>query len=252
MREIDSWLTDAELGAIYSTEYWNDIEAEKHKPWWIEDGDYDRCRHYLEASRLMLEYRQAESWVREMSRESLRILDLAAGIGWTSALLSKLDCVAEVHAVEISRHRLERLFPHAVVMFAAREDKIHRYLGSFYDLQLPKQSMDVVYLSQAFHHADRPLQLVTECDRILRPGGRLLIIGEPRITRRQVIRRFFGELLRTRKIVLDFYELFPTDRESGDHYYRRADYYFMFRSLGYRFQHKALASGNIAYVADKL
>jgi ubiquinone/menaquinone biosynthesis C-methylase UbiE len=187
-----------------------------------------------------------------MERENLRILDLAAGIGWTSALLSKLPCVAEVHAVEISRHRLELLFPHAVTMFAAQADKIHRYLGSFYDIQLSKQSMDVVYLSQAFHHAERPLHLLTECDRILKPGGRILIIGEPGITRRQVARRFLATIIRSGKIVTDFYQLFPPDRESGDHYYRVADYYFMFRSSGYRLQHVTLGSGNVAFVADKL
>jgi ubiquinone/menaquinone biosynthesis C-methylase UbiE len=252
MRPVHSWLSEAQLGAIYSADYWNDIETERRKEWWIEDGDYERCRRHLETSKLMLEYRHAETWVEGLQQENLRILDVAAGIGWTSALLAKLPCVAEVHAVEISRHRLERLFPHAVTMFGAPADKIHRYLGSFYDLRLPPQSMDVVYLSQAFHHADRPLHLLLECDRVLKPGGRILIIGEPGITRRQIARRFLGTIVRTGNIVTDFYQLFPPDRESGDHYYRLADYYFMFRSSGYRLQHTLLGSGNIAFLADKL
>jgi ubiquinone/menaquinone biosynthesis C-methylase UbiE len=252
LKAIDCWLSDAELGAIYSSDYWNDIEAEKQKEWWIEDGDYERCRNYLDSSGLMLEYRQAEDWVRSMGRGSLRILDLAAGIGWTSALLSKLDCVSEVHAVEISRHRLERLFPHAALMFGAREDKIERHLGSFYQLQLPPESMDVVYLSQAFHHADRPLHLLLECDRVLARGGKILLIGEPHVTRLQILRRFARRLLTERRAVTDFYRLFPPDAETGDHYYRRSDYYFMFGSMGYRPAHRMLGSGNVAYVADKL
>lgn len=252
MRAVDSWLSDGELASIYSTAYWNDIEAEKTKEWWIEDGDYERCRRYLDTSGLMHEYRRAEEWIRGLKRTELRILDLAAGIGWTSALLSRLECVAEVHAVEISRHRLDRLFPHAVTMFTGQEDKIHRYLGSFYDLHLPDRSMDVVYLSQAFHHADRPLHLLLESDRVLKPGGRVLLIGEPRVTARQIARRFVRRLLSAGRIVTDFYELFPPDEESGDHYYKRSDYYFMFRSMGYRLAHHALDSGNIAYVADKL
>ena len=252
MRIIDSWLTDAELSTIYSTAYWNDVAAEQKKEWWIEDGDYARCRNYLNTSGLMEEYQQAERWIQEMKRGGLRILDLAAGIGWTSALLSKLDCVNEVHAVEISRHRLDRLFPHAVTMFSGQEHKIHRYLGSFYDLHLPDESMDVIYLSQAFHHADRPLHLLLESDRVLQPGGRILLIGEPCVTRQQIARRFVRRLLTDRRVVTDFYELFPTDDESGDHYYKRSDYYFMFRSMGYRLKHGMLNSGNIAYVADKL
>jgi hypothetical protein len=52
--------------------------------------------------------------------------------------------------------------------------------------------------------------------------------------------------------VTSFYELFPADEATGDHYYKRSDYYFMFRSMGYRLKHAMLASGNLAYVADKL
>jgi SAM-dependent methyltransferase len=251
MRPIECWLSEAELAAIYSADYWNDIELERKKEWWIEDGHYDRCRRYLDTSKLMLEYQQAEAFVREVPGTSLRLLDLAAGIGWTSALLSRVDRISEVHAVEISRHRLERLFPHAVSMFAAQAEKIYRYLGSFYDLQLPRHSMDVVFLSQAFHHADRPLQLLTECDRVLKPGGRLLLIGEPCITGAAIVRRFVSTLLRDWRVVGNFYELFPPDSASGDHYYRRSDYYFMFRSMGYSLRHCILGSGNVAYVADK-
>ena len=251
MRPVESWLSESEATAIYSADYWNDIEAEKKKPWWIEDGDYERCRNYLRDSRLMLEYQQSESWVRDMKRADLRILDLAAGIGWTAALLSKLDCVAEVHAVEISSHRLERLFPHAVTMFEARAEKIFRYLGSFYDLKLPSASMDVVYLSQAFHHADRPLQLLVECDRVLKPGGRILLIGEPALSRLQIVRRFFSHVRRNGRPSLQFHELFPTDRETGDHYYQRSEYFFMFQMLGYRAQQRILGSGDLAYLADK-
>jgi ubiquinone/menaquinone biosynthesis C-methylase UbiE len=251
MKAIESWLSEADLGSIYSAGYWNDIESEKKKPWWIEDGDYARCHDYLRDSKLMLEYQQSEGWIREMNRSALRVLDLAAGIGWTAALLSKLDCVDEVHAVEISVHRLERLFPHAVTMFEARADKIQRYLGSFYELKMPSASVDVVYLSQAFHHAERPLQLLVECDRVLKPGGRILLIGEPAVSAMQAARRFAGYTLRNRRLTFDFHRLFPTDRETGDHYYRRAEYFFMFQSLGYSVRQQKLGSGEYAYVADK-
>jgi ubiquinone/menaquinone biosynthesis C-methylase UbiE len=252
MKPVESWLSDDELAVIYSADYWNDIEAEKKKEWWIEDGDYDRCRNYLVGSKLMLEYQRAEGFVREMGGRGLRLVDLAAGIGWTSALLSRVESVGEVHAVEISRHRLERLFPHSARMFEAEDAKISRYLGSFYDLKLPDRSMDVILLSQAFHHADRPLQLLTECDRILKQGGRILLIGEPRITKLEIARRFLGTMLRHRRVVSNFYELFPPDPVLGDHYYRQSEYYFMFRAMGYRVKHVILGSGNIAYIADKI
>ena len=33
------------------------------------------------------------------------------------------------------------------------------------------ESMDIVFMSQAFHHADQPLKLLTEIDRVTRGGG---------------------------------------------------------------------------------
>jgi ubiquinone/menaquinone biosynthesis C-methylase UbiE len=245
------WLSDDDLKGLYTASYWNDIEEERKKPWWIENGEYDQCRRYLTETGLMGEYQLAEAFIRDMPRAGLRVADLAAGIGWTSALLSKLEGIAEVHCVEMSSHRLERLFPHSLAMCQGNSAKIHRYLGSFYDLRLPDQSMDVVFLSQAFHHAHRPIRLITECDRILKPGGRIVLVGEHRIRAHRVASRFLSTLLRTGRIVTNFHDLFPPDAALGDHYYRRSDYYLLFRAMGYQLRHRAAPTGNMLYVADK-
>jgi SAM-dependent methyltransferase len=248
---VQRWLSDDELNVIYTSSYWNDIEAEKTKEWWIEDGSYERCRNYLEGSKLLLEYRQAELLVGEMPGRELQIADLAAGIGWTSALLSRLESVAAVHCVEISCHRLERLFPHSLAMFQGNGAKIRRYLGSFYELKLADGSIDAVFLSQAFHHADRPMKLISECDRILKPGGRIILVGEHWIRSGAVIRRFLTTLLRRRRFVTDFRSLFPPDPVFGDHYYRRSDYHLLFSTMGYRVRDQVAATGHLLYVADK-
>ncbi len=101
MRPIDVWLTEEQQASLYSSEYWNDIEEEKKKEWWIADGDYSRCFNYLDKSGLLMDYREAEMLIAAISGSALKIADLAAGIGWTSALLSRLPNVAEVHAVEV-------------------------------------------------------------------------------------------------------------------------------------------------------
>jgi ubiquinone/menaquinone biosynthesis C-methylase UbiE len=250
LETVQSWLSESQLREIYTAEYWNDIEAEKKKEWWIEDGDYDRCRRYLESDGLLAEFRQAEAFVSAVG-SGLQVADLAAGIGWTSVLLSRMANVAAVHAVEISRHRLERLFPHSVLMLSGDARKIRRYLGSFYDLKLPPASMDVVFLTHAFHHADRPLHLLIECDRVLKPGGRMVVSGEHRIGARAVLRRFIAVLLRQRSVITDFRRLFPPDPLLGDHYYRHSDYCLMFGALGYRLQHRVAPSGSVLYIADK-
>ena len=251
LTEVSAWLSEEQLARIYTASYWNDVQQERTKEWWIADGDYDRCRRYLETNGFLQEHQQAEEFIRGARGDQLRVADLASGIGWTSALISRIASVAEVHAVDISRHRLEWLFPHAVQMLEGCPEKIRRYQGSFYDLQFPAESMDVVYLSHAFHHADRPLNLLVECDRVLRPGGRIVVAGEHRIGTRLVARRFVSVLLRQRRLVTSFRELFPPDPVLGDHYYRHSEYCLLFQSLGYTLQQRDAVTGNRLYVADK-
>ncbi len=252
MPPVQRWVSAEELARIYTSKYWNDIEAEKEKEWWIEDGDYDRCRRYLQRSKLLLEYEQAQNFIRELPGRNLQVADLAAGIGWTSALLSKIDSVAAVHAVDISEHRLVRLFPHCMAMFDGRCVKVRRYLGSFYDLKLPERSVDAIFLSQAFHHADRPIRLMTECDRVLRPGGRIVMVGEHSVGFLWLAKRFIKVLVQNRRIVTSFRELFPPDPVLGDHYYRLSDYEFLFSAMGYHARHCAASTGQRIFVADKL
>lgn len=251
MRKLETWLSDEQLDSIYTSSYWNNIDEEKKKPWWIEAGDYAKCLDYLESSRLLFQYRESEKFIGGSRGNALIVADLAAGIGWTSALLSKLPQVSQVHAVEISKHRLGPLFEHSVKMLAGEESKIFRHLGSFYDLHFENNSIDLIYLSQAFHHADKPLRLLVECDRVLKNKGRIVLVGEHYIGAKRVLRRFLLTLLRRKKLTTDFYELFPPDEVLGDHYYRRSDYYFMFGAMGYDVRHQALEGENVIYVADK-
>ncbi|MGB6309790.1 MAG: class I SAM-dependent methyltransferase, partial [Steroidobacteraceae bacterium] len=111
---VEHWLDGQTLSAIYSSRYWNDLAAERTKEWWIADGSESACARlesYLEESGLMEDYRLAEAYISNMAGSRLAIADLASGIGWTSSLLSKLPNAERVHAVEISQHRLELLFP---------------------------------------------------------------------------------------------------------------------------------------------
>lgn len=252
MKPIQSWLTNEERATIYSSKYWNDIEEEKGKPWWIVDSKkYNDCEKYLQDSGLLDEYYTAERYIIDQQGNALKVLDLAAGIGWTSALLSRLPNVAEIHAVEISKHRLSDLFENAFIMLSGNEDKVFRYLGSFYDLKIEDNSMDIIFLSQAFHHADKPFKLLAECDRVLKKGGLLLLVGEPHIKIKQIIKQFVVSLLKERKITTNFYDLFPADDILGDRYYRRYDYYFLLRGYGYEVRHEITKSGNAIYIANK-
>jgi ubiquinone/menaquinone biosynthesis C-methylase UbiE/DNA-binding transcriptional ArsR family regulator len=48
--------------------------------------------------------------------------------------------------------------------------------GDIYDLALPRDSFDVVIIHQVLHFLDDSARAITEAARVLRPGGRLLVI----------------------------------------------------------------------------
>lgn len=249
---VVNWLDDRELEGLYSSEYWNDITEEKKKEWWIAEGNYDRCRKYLDNSGLMAQWQVVEDFLNKAAYSSgLEVADLATGIGWTSALFSKLPQVTNVHATEISRHRLIKLFPHAVSMFSGDAAKIRRYIGSFYKLGFSNSSMDIVFLAQAFHHADQPLKLLSEIDRVLRPGGYLILIGENYIGSMQIIRRVVSYLVKSRTFTTNFYKLFPPDDQMGDHYYRLSDYYLFGQLIGFNVQHWVMQANSLVVIAKK-
>lgn len=37
MEKTIKWINELELDSIYSSEYWNDIEKEKGKIWWLNE-----------------------------------------------------------------------------------------------------------------------------------------------------------------------------------------------------------------------
>ena len=190
MRDVVSQITEKQLENIYTSEYWNDINEEKKKEWWIEDGNYKRCLNFLNQS-LMTEYKSSETFINNYNGDNIKVADLAAGIGWTSVLISKLKKVKEVHSVEISKHRIGILFENSVKMLLGEENKLFRYLGSFYDLKFGDNSIDIVYMSQAFHHADAPLKLLYECDRVLKDNGRIILVGEHYIGIKRILIRVY-------------------------------------------------------------
>lgn len=250
--DVEQWIANTQLNETYSAAYWNDANKEKDKDlFWIVDGNYGKCLDYLESSGLMKECKVALNYIQSIPKDGLKIADLACGIGWTSALISKECKVSEVAAIEFSRHRLDTLFPYSIDMLEGEPEKIQRYMGSFYEIKLKSNDFDVVFMSQAFHHADRPLALLLEIDRILRPGGVVIFVGENYIGIKRWVKALAKMVLKKRRVSSNFFDVFPPDHDSGDHYYRVSDYYLFFQLLGYGVNHVVVNGTSLVVRAIK-
>ena len=101
----------------------------------------------------------------------LRIADLGAGEGALSQLLARQ---AEfVHCIDNSPRMVQ------VGRALARKQGIENLdyvLGDIEKIPLKDKSVDIALLSQALHHAEHPRQALGEAFRILKPGGRLLLL----------------------------------------------------------------------------
>ncbi|MDA9604853.1 class I SAM-dependent methyltransferase [Candidatus Pelagibacter sp.] len=244
-------LSSEELQKIYTSDFWNDIENEKKKPWWIEDGDYEKLRKFLKESQLYDEYLFSEKIINSYNKNDIVVADLAAGIGWTSALISKLDKVSTIKAFDISIHRIDILCPHAIKALKGVPEKIKRYIGSFYSTKISKESVDIIYLFQAFHHADKPIFLLNESFRILKNGGIVIISGEPYKNSYQIFKRFIKYFLTNKKITFNFRKLFPVHDIYGDHIYKNSEYFSMAKEVGFSCEKFKLPSENMLYLLKK-
>jgi len=99
------------------------------------------------------------------------VADLGAGEGWLSQLLARR--AEKVIAVDNS--------PKMVAFGRAEAKKkgianLEYRLGDLAEPPLPPRSVDLVILSQALHHAVNPQAALAAAARLLRKGGRLIVL----------------------------------------------------------------------------
>jgi ubiquinone/menaquinone biosynthesis C-methylase UbiE/DNA-binding MarR family transcriptional regulator len=138
----------------------------------------DKVRSYFDAlaGKFGRQYVPGRSWqgLAEtflLLMPPLVIADLGAGEGTVSQLLARR--AKRVIAVDNS----EKMVEFGSDLARAHGVKNLEYrLGDLEELPIKKGEADVAFFSQSLHHAQHPPQALTEAFRIVKPGGRVIIL----------------------------------------------------------------------------
>ncbi len=138
----------------------------------------DTARAYFDelAGRFGKDYVPGRSWkaLAEALIKSMNyrhVADLGAGEGTLSQLLAQR--AEKVIAIDLSPKMVDYSQKLAI------SNGIHNLEFRIGDIECPpiaKDSIDLAILSQALHHAENPQQAIDAAFRILRPGGRVIIL----------------------------------------------------------------------------
>ncbi|MBI2686121.1 MAG: metalloregulator ArsR/SmtB family transcription factor [Acidobacteria bacterium] len=138
----------------------------------------DRVRSYFDelAGRFGRDYVPGRSWkgLSEMLIKLLppmRIADIGSGEGTLSLLLAQR--AEQVIGIDNAEKMVEYA---AGIARRSGVKNVEFRLGDLEELPLPDASIDLALFSQSLHHAIHPQKAVNEAQRILRPGGRIVIL----------------------------------------------------------------------------
>ena len=125
------------------------------------------------ASGQLVPGRSWAAWSRALGHllPPLVVVDAGCGEGYLTA--EAAEWAEQVIAVDRSKDMLRR------ARQLARKRDLHNIvwrIGEIEQLPLDDASADVVLLSQALHHANRPEHAVAEAARVTRAGGRVLVL----------------------------------------------------------------------------
>ena len=114
--------------------------------------------------------------LRNLLPTDRRVLDVGCGTGRFAARVLEQAPQAEVYGLDLS----EGMLAQARAKLGDGGGRLHLVQGDSEELPFAEDTFDVVTCTHSFHHYPRQDWVVAEMHRVLRPGGRLMIIDGDR------------------------------------------------------------------------
>lgn len=109
----------------------------------------------------------------------MAVADVGAGTGlFTRLFADKVGPSGKVYAVDISQSFLDHIAADAK---KRGQTQVATVLGSQDSTNLPADSVDLVFLSDVYHHLEKPEKTLASIRKALRPRGRLVVIEFDRV-----------------------------------------------------------------------
>jgi len=164
----------ARLAAVEVEEVAADEKALRH----LLRKRKDTARAYFDelAGKFGKDYVPGRSW-KALAEALIKVLsyrvvaDLGAGEGTLSQLLAQR--AEKVIAVDLSPKMVE--FGQSLALANGLTNLEYR-LGDIEEPPIDDATLDLAFLSQALHHAEHPQKALDAAFRILKPGGRLIVL----------------------------------------------------------------------------
>ena len=164
-------------------------------------------------------------------------VDMGSGTGVGACILSRLEAVEKVFAVEFSAHFVEKVMPLVFEKYNANIEKIQRVVSDFNHLKIEDGSLGIILDIDSFHHSEDLDRTLQECQRVLAPGGVIIAIDRAwsdRYTREQLetmLNTEFPDHLK-KKYAIPLDQHF-TRRDFGEHEYTIKEWFAFFKRNGF-------------------
>jgi len=163
-------------------------------------------------------------------------LEIGAGSGYASAALSRRSGVERVYVHDQSPELAAEVMPRMFDVSRADAGKLVRVVGDFERFELPDGELDFVLAIAALHHADDLGATVREIERVLRPGGFVLVLD--RYQPDSMTRAELDSLLDipVDPVLRDLYRMpaTATRADLGEHEIRLAEWKYHFLQCAFR------------------